>query len=118
MAERVMEADVSVLPSDPSVALDLSAPAESRDLGVVPGLVWAFRIHSDGSAGALPVAQPIERRRDGGLWLHVNLAHARAAEWLSTVDLPAPALAMLLSRDRHQQLHAIGNAIYGIFADF
>jgi zinc transporter len=118
MAERVMQADVSVLPSDPSVAIDLSSPAEPRDFGVVPGLVWAFRIRADGSAEPLPVGEPIERHRDGGLWLHINLADARAAEWLGKVDLPAPALAMLISRDRHQQLHASGSCIYGIFADF
>jgi zinc transporter len=118
MLERVMEAELSMLPSDPSVVIDLSAPAEPRDLGVVPGLVWAFRIHVDGTTQSLPVDQPIERHRDGGLWLHFNLAHVRAAEWLSGAKLPAPALAMLLSRDRHQQLHASASCVYGIFADF
>lgn len=113
-----METSISVLPSDPSVAIDLSAPAKTDGFGIVPGLVWAFRLRTNGEAEPLAVEAPIERQRDGGLWLHLNLADARAAEWLKTADLPAPALAMLLSRDRHQQLHATASCVYGIFADF
>jgi len=97
--------------------IDLSA-AVDIGFGVVPGLVWAYRIRDDGSAQSLPIEAPIGSRRDGWLWLHINLADARAAEWLRTADLPPPALAMMLSRDRHQQLHATESCIYGIFADF
>jgi zinc transporter len=100
-----------------SIITDLSPSAEARGLGVVPGLVWAFRIHADGSAQSLPIDKPIENRRDGWLWLHLNLADARVADWLRTVELPAPAKAMMLSRDRHQQLHAMQSSIYGVFAD-
>ena len=113
-----MEAQVSTRPSDPSIVVDLERPEERKDFGVVPGLVWAFRIREDGSAESLPTDQPIERHRGGGFWLHLNLADVRATEWLETMQLPAPALAMLLSRDRHQQLHATASCIYGIFADF
>jgi zinc transporter len=113
-----MEAQVSTRPSDPSIVVDLERPEERKDFGVVPGLVWAFRIREDGSAESLPTGQPIERHRGGGLWLHLNLTDVRATEWLKTMQLPAPALAMLLSRDRHQQLHATASCIYGIFADF
>jgi zinc transporter len=87
-------------------------------LGVVPGLIWAFRIHDDGSAQSLAVDAPISGRHDGWLWLHFNLADARVSEWLKGADLPAPALAMLLSRDRHQQLHVAASSVYGIIADF
>src|SRR5882724_4335685 len=49
----------------------------------IPGLVWAFRIHSDGSPESLAVDQPIEFTHDGLLWLHFNLADARALHgWL------------------------------------
>jgi zinc transporter len=85
--------------------------------GVVPGLLWAFRIHPDGTADALPVDQPIENRHDGWLWLHLDLADGRTTQWLRAAGLPAPAVAMMLARDRHQQLHAMGSYIYGIFAD-
>jgi zinc transporter len=93
-------------------------PAETQSgLGIVPGLLWAFRIHHDGTADALPVDQPIENRHDGWLWLHLDLADGRATQWLRGADLPAPAVNMMLARDRHQQLHAMGSYIYGIFAD-
>jgi zinc transporter len=112
-----METQLAAVRPDPAVTVDLSS-ADVKGLGVVPGLVWAFRIHDDGSARSLPIDEPIGGRRDGWLWLHLNLADARATEWLRTADLPAPALAMMLSRDRHQQLHATESCIYGIFADF
>jgi zinc transporter len=93
------------------------AGADAGSLGVVPGLVWAFRIHDDGSAGMLPLDQAIEHRHDGWLWLHLNLADLRAVAWVRSANLPAAATELLLSRDTHQQLHAAEGAIYGLFAD-
>jgi len=100
-----------------STITDIAPAGETRGLGVVPGLMWAFRIQPDGSAQPLPIDKPIESRRDGWLWLHINLADARAAEWLKSAPLPAPAVATMLSRDRHQQLHATQASVYGVFAD-
>ena len=91
--------------------------APEQDSGVVPGLVWAFRIHADGSAEPLDVDAPLDRSRDGWLWLHFNLADARACRWLTASDCPAPALALLLSSDTYQQLHAGDDCVYGVFAD-
>src|SRR5262249_11139180 len=93
------------------------APSGRGGLGIVPGLVWAFRIRDDGTADPLPVDAPIEPHHDGWLWLHLNLADVRACQWLRDAGLPPAATAMLLARDRHQQLHAAGGCIYGIFAD-
>ena len=90
---------------------------EPKGYGVVPGLVWAFRIHADGSAEALAVDHPIEARHDGWLWLHFNLADQRAVAALREFDLPPPALALLLSHDSHQQLHAVGDCTSGVLAD-
>ena len=56
----------------------------------IPGLVWAFRIHSDGSPEALPVDKPVSFTHDGLLWLHFNLADARALQWLASADLQCP----------------------------
>jgi len=95
----------------------LAAPIEPKGLGVVPGLVWAFRIHADGSAEPLAVDQPIEHRHDGWLWLHLNLADQRAVAALRAMELPAPALALLLSHDTHQQIHAADESTYGVLAD-
>lgn len=95
-----------------------SAAWAPQNYGVVPGLLWAFVVRADGSARPLALDEPIEGPADGWVWLHINLADTRAHEWLRSAELLAPALAMLLSRDRHQQLHATERCIYGIFADF
>src|SRR5262245_17102710 len=110
-----MEAQVSTQRSAPTLMEEFSNAR--KEFGVVPGLVWAFRIHDNGAADALPVDQPIVSRHDGWLWLHIDLADARATRWLSEAGLPEAAVAMVLSRDRHQQLHSAGACIYGIFAD-
>jgi zinc transporter len=83
----------------------------------IPGLLWGFRIHDDGSADPLPLDQPIDNRHDGWLWLHLDLSNLRALEWLSHSGLPQPAITNLVSRDRHQQLHTTPACIYGVFAD-
>lgn len=91
--------------------------AEPTDLGIIPGLIWAFRIAEDGTAEALSVDQPIPLAHQGWLWLHLNLANVPATNWLAVSDLPAPAVSLMLSHDDHQQLHAAGGFVYGILAD-
>jgi zinc transporter len=85
----------------------------------IPGLVWAFRIHADGRPEALAVDQPIALSHDGILWLHFNLADARALQWLSPdhLQVPAQVRALLLSKDNYQQLHAIDDCVYGVISD-
>jgi zinc transporter len=85
----------------------------------IPGLVWAFRIHSDGSPEALPIDKPISFAHDGLLWLHFNLADARALQWLASADIQTPAQArgLLLSNDNYQQMHAVDGCIYGVISD-
>jgi zinc transporter len=90
-------------------------PAD-RARAAIPGLVWAFRIHPDGTATSLPVDQPIAGQ-DGLLWLHLNLADARSLLWLASAEIPAPARALLLSKDTYQQLHASDDSVYGVIAD-
>src|SRR5262249_2263462 len=89
----------------------------SDNFGVVPGLVWAFRIHDDGSAESLPIEQAIENRRDGWLWLHLDLADPRARLWLDQTEIPAAGIAVMLGRDRHQQLHTTERCTFGVVAD-
>jgi zinc transporter len=91
--------------------------AEPRQFGIVPGLIWAFRIHDDGKADPLPADQPIDNARQGWVWLHLDLANGLTCEWLRSAGLPETAITTMLSRDRHQQLHATDAVIYGIFAD-
>jgi len=80
------------------------------------GLVCAFRFHADGLPEELNVDQPIEEG-EGWLWLHFNLADARASHFLNNSVLAAPAKALLVSGDEHQQLHAGDACVYGILAD-
>jgi zinc transporter len=101
-----------------TIDIDLSAVPDSNNLGVVPGLVWAIRVHDNGAPEVLPIEAPIRHEPGGWLWLHFNLADAEARAWLSKAELPPAAIALLLSRDRHQQLHATRTCVYGLFADF
>ena len=101
----------------------LAEPAKRPDaplLGVnpaIPGLVWAFRLHNDGSAEPLPIDAPIEFSHDGRLWLHFNLADGRVRSWLAAAPIPQLARELLLSHDNFQQLHTIDNCVYGVFSD-
>jgi zinc transporter len=97
--------------------VDLSAASKSGNYGVIPGLVWAFHIHNDGTASSMPVDQPIENRHDGWLWVHLNLADTRACRWLNDIELPVAAVRLLGSHDNHQQLHSTEACIYGVIAD-
>ncbi len=100
-----------------NVNIDVSITPEETGYGVVPGLVWAFRIHEDGSSESLPIDKPIDNQHDGWLWFHLNLTDTRASRWLSTIDFPPVAAQLLTSHDNHQQLHATGGCIYGVFSD-
>ena len=112
----VPELDTSVeIASEPTIPE--GRPARPRPLGIIPGLIWAFRVLQDGTAVPLPLDQPIEHTRQGWLWIHLDLADVRATGWLEEVDLPAPAVASMLSHDEHQQLHASGGTVYGVVAD-
>lgn len=103
-------------------SVDVAEPVKFSGLAsdlaaAIPGLVWAFRLHSDGSAEPLPINAPIEFTHDGRLWLHFNLTDARARPWLAAASLPPLARDLLLSHDNYQQLHTIDNCVYGVFSD-
>jgi len=91
--------------------------AISEVASAIPGLVWAFRLHSDGAPEALAIDEPIEFTHDGRLWLHFNLNDARVRPWISESSLPPLARELLLSKDTFQQLHVIDDCVYGVFSD-
>jgi zinc transporter len=103
-------------------AVQSAATIRSNDVTVpegvpLPGLVRAFRFGADGSAEELAVDQPIAEG-EGWLWLHFNLADARACQFLKSFQgLPAPARELLVAADEHQQLHADETCVYGVLAD-
>src|SRR5262245_26663815 len=80
---------------EPHAAADAadSRPSGHSELGPVPGLVWAFQFHHNGAAEVLPVDRPIETPSEGWHWLHLDLAHVQAGQWLKSQDLPAAAVA-------------------------
>jgi zinc transporter len=100
--------------ADPPPADVVGSPLSPE---IVPGLVWAFRLHQDGSAEPLPVDAPIEPSRDGRLWLHLNLSDVRTRAWLAAFHIPQLARDLLLSNDKFQQIHTIDNCVYGVFSD-
>jgi zinc transporter len=86
--------------------------------GPLPGLVWAFHSPAGGTAEELALDGPLSDRSDGWLWLHFNLADARACRFLQgTVCFPAAARELLIDADEHQQLHAKDDCLYGVVAD-
>jgi len=94
-----------------------SIGAMDSEAKALPGLISAFRFDPDGSAEELPLEQPIPGAQ-GWLWLHFNLADARACNFLrSCPELPAAARELLIATDGHRQLHAEGTCVYGVFAD-
>ncbi len=85
--------------------------------GTLPGLVSAFRFTS-GAGEELSVEAPIVETPDSWLWLHFNLADARACRLIKGgLSLPSPARDLLVSPDEHQQINASGTCLYGVFAD-
>lgn len=101
-----------------SARIEASAQGSSQPaFGTIPGLVWAFRVHVDSTIEPLPVDKPIENRPEGWVWIHLDLANTLAAQWLAASGLPKAGVATLLSRDRHQQLHATSSLIHGVIAD-
>src|SRR5262249_26074864 len=100
-----------------------SAPAQAcvtREFPseALPGLVTAFRLKPDGTAEELAVDLPIAEQPPGWLWLHFNLADARACHFLRLSSyFPAAARELLVAADDHQQLNASEACLFGVFPD-
>jgi zinc transporter len=85
---------------------------------LLPGLVSAFLFRPGSAPEELRVDRPLPHRPDGWLWLHFNLADARACPFLRTIpDLPAQAIEVLIASGEHQQLHVANDCLYGVLAD-
>ena len=114
---KVMTDLAPSFPDDSNPSAVAESLLDAPRLGIIPGLIWAFHVHEDGEASALPVDQPVERAPQGWMWLHIDLANVPATQWLAEAGLPEPAVVAMLSHDHHQQLHAAGGVVYGILAD-
>lgn len=83
----------------------------------LPGLVWALCAARDGRAEELSQVRPV-LAAEGWLWLHFDLTDARAAAAVTSLfELPLAVAQLLTGSDGHQQLHAQGPWLYGIFTD-
>ncbi len=88
--------------------------------GMLPGLVLAFRFHTDGRAEELAADRPIDLVTENGdwLWLHFNLADKRACQWIAaSAAIPAAARSLVVALHDHQQLYTTGDCVYGVFSD-
>jgi zinc transporter len=81
------------------------------------GLVCAFRLSPPGPVDAAALD------RDGAsddrpLWLHLNIANARARLWLQgQEDIPREAREQLLSSDRHVRADVIDGTVVAVLTD-
>ncbi len=88
------------------------------DSQALPGLVSAFRFHTDGVGEELSADKPIQNHHDGWLWLHFDLADPRTSKSVQAIsDLPAPAKKLLVADNNRQQLYADDACTYGVFAE-
>jgi zinc transporter len=95
-----------------TAGISAEAPAES-----LPGLVSAFRF-TDGGVEELAVDKPVGEEPGSWLWLHYNLADARASRFLkSDPTFPTVVRDLLVAADEHQQLNASDDCLYGVLPD-
>ena len=103
-----------VLKSAPATG---GAPIEAPAKGL-PGLISAFRIKADVAIEELAVDRPIAEEPEGWLWLHFNLADARACRFLRGAPyFPVAARELLVAVDEHQQLQTSEACLFGVFPD-
>jgi zinc transporter len=85
---------------------------------VLPGLVWAFRFHSDGTSEELPPDQPVVDHIEGWLWLHFDLPDGAPPQALKAFSrLPPSVMELFIASDAHQQLNVDDGCVYGVFAN-
>ena len=85
---------------------------------VLPGLVWAFRFHPDGTSEELAPEQPVVDHLEGWLWLHFDLPDGATPQALKGFSrLPPSAMELFIATDEHQQLHVDDGCVYGVFAN-
>lgn len=100
-------------------AVETGLVLDERRLGIVPGLVWVFQVHEDGTAVPLDPDSEIENPHGGWLWLHFNLSDSRAVQWLANFSpLSEQAREVLLCEGDYQRLHSGDACIHGVLADF
>ena len=97
--------------------IDHDAKSQHGDR-LLPGLIWAFLFHPDGSSVELPADRPIAGHMDGWVWLHFDLPEGEVPQIPGSLSkMPPPAMELLAAADQRQQLHTEEGCIFGVFAN-
>lgn len=91
-----------------------------HDLQSQAGFVWAYRFDEGGQAQLLPRSEMpvLETPQTGFVWLHLDLVHSRAKQWIAQcMQLPAEAQALFQSQDDHQRLYHNRDFAWGVTFD-
>jgi zinc transporter len=88
---------------------------EANDSG---GLICGFVLQADGPALPLRWDPQVRPHDDHPLWLHFNLADARATKWIESCDLlPEDARELLLAHDTHVRHEVAGHGLALVVGD-
>lgn len=102
---------------------DLGKPDKTKmlhDLQSRAGFVWAYSFDETGQAQAVPRSEmpTLRTQRAGFVWLHLDLVHNRAKQWIAEcTQLPAEAQALFQSQDDHQRLFHNRDFAWGVTFD-
>lgn len=94
--------------------------AMPQDVQSQAGFIWAYRFDADGAAELIPrdVAPALEMPGAAFVWLHLDLVHSRAKQWIAECStIPADALGVFVTPDEHQRLFHDASFAWGVTFD-
>ena len=97
----------------------MNAPALLPDAQSSIGIIWAYRFDADGTPSLLARdTVPDVAPETGFVWLHLDLVHSRAKDWITQQPwLPAAAEDMFVSPETHQRLDHSAGLVWGVSHD-
>lgn len=97
----------------------MNAPAPLPDAQSSIGIIWAYRFDADGTPSLITRDMvPDVAPETGFVWLHLDLVHSRAKDWITQQPwLPAAAEDMFVSPETHQRLDHSAGLVWGVSHD-
>lgn len=97
----------------------MNAPAPLPDAQSSIGIIWAYRFDADGTPSLITRdTVPDVAPEAGFVWLHLDLVHSRAKDWITQQPwLPAAAEDMFVSPETHQRLDHSAGLVWGVSHD-
>lgn len=97
----------------------MNAPAPLPDAQSSIGIIWAYRFDADGTPSLITRdTVPDVAPETGFVWLHLDLVHSRAKDWITQQPwLPAAAEDMFVSPETHQRLDHSAGLVWGVSHD-